>query len=420
MNHLLLSNGLSVLLHQMPNTHSITLGLYVRCGSAYEEECIAGITHLLEHLHFRKLGFFSQDELYYKMECMGSSLRATTYRNFLKFTMKIIPEKFAECIIIFKNLIETIEWGNDEFQKEKQVVINQIFEKGNYISIEKEVQKLVFKDHPLSRDIMGEWENVERLTEADVTEYKKKMFTSENILVCITGNVNEMNYINMLKDLQTAFISKSTMVRKINSPECFHNRKPDILFKEIQDSNPLEVNISFDITYDKKTKDLLTILNCILGEGVGSRLQKSIREERCYSSDIFSYIEWYENFAVLHVRFLVEKRVFYDCFNQIITILKEMKCSIVKRDLDVTLPFYTTNQIFNEDDTEEMNFQLAYNEFVLGMEYRSVKLDNSESTILCLQKLAKNVFIANNMSVVLVGNTKTITKKSITQIISNL
>lgn len=81
-----LDNGLTVLFHQMPNTHSVTVGLYVKAGCLYENEHHIGITHLLEHLHFRKLGVLSQKELYYKMECIGSTLRAATYRDFLKFT----------------------------------------------------------------------------------------------------------------------------------------------------------------------------------------------------------------------------------------------------------------------------------------------------------------------------------------------
>ena len=404
----------------MPNTHSVTVGLYVKAGSGYEEENFAGMTHLLEHLHFRKLGVSSQRELYYKMECMGSSLRAATYRDFLKFTMKITPDKLEECIIIFKNIIETDEWTEDEYEKEKHVVINQILEKGNYVSVEKEVQNVVFKNHPLSRKIMGEVETIEQLSGTDVAEYKKKMFTTGNLLLCITGNISDSNYVTMLKTLENVKINKKDIARKIDCPKCFHKRKPDVLFKAVQDDNPLDVNVAFDITYDENTKDLLTILNCVLGEGVGSRLQKSIREEKCYSSDVYSYIEWYQNFAVLHIRFSVVRNAFLDCFREIIAILEEMKSGITEQDLDVTLPFYTTNRVFNEDDTEEMNFQLAYNEFVLGMEYRSVGLENNVSTIFSLQELAKNIFTTNNMSVVLVGNTKSMTKKSVLQSVSPL
>lgn len=420
MKYLILDNGLGVLFHSMPNTHSITLGLYVRAGQAYNDENHIGITHLLEHMHFRRLGKMSQDELYYKMESIGSSLRAVTYRDFLKFTMKITPDRLAGAIEIFQNLFKADEWTDDEFMKEKQVVMNQIKSKGNYLSLEQETRKVIFRDHSLLHDIMGSIEDVELIDKEDLREYKNKIFNSLNILFCITGNVSDSDCQNMINKLQLSTISRTVEKKKIDCPKYFHRRRPDIGFVSVQDENFLEVNISFDITYNKESKDLLTILNCILGEGVGSRLQKNIREEKGYTSDIASYIEWYQDFAVLHVNFSVEKQNFLVCFEEIIKIIKQLQENITKRDLDVSLPFYTTNQIFYEDDTEEMNFQLAYNRLVLNMNYQVPNLQNNGSTILKLQGLAKEIFVKKNICVVVVGNTRGITKKSLVQIIDNL
>ncbi|MEE1196060.1 MAG: insulinase family protein [Lachnospiraceae bacterium] len=176
MKYLTLGNGLSVLFHQMQNTHSVTVGLYVKAGSGYETSEYNGITHLLEHLHFRKLGKYSQEELYYKMESMGSTLRAATYCNFLKFTMKVVPEKIEECIDIFQELIVTKEWMDEEIKQEKQVVINQILEKGNYITIDREVRKNIFKDHGLANEIMGNIQTVNNIRKTDLEKYKKEMF----------------------------------------------------------------------------------------------------------------------------------------------------------------------------------------------------------------------------------------------------
>lgn len=415
-----LNNGLKVLVYPMLNTHSVTIGLYIKAGCGYEKGRFVGATHLLEHLHFRKCGSFSQEELYYRMERIGSTLRAVTYRDFLQFTMKVIPRKTEECIEIFKNIIEGNNWTDEEFEKEKQVVLNQILEKGTYITLDKEMRKLVFKNHSLNSEIMGDIITIESLRKSDIQEYKKELFSKQNMLFCVTGNIKEMDYKNMLEELQRISIGQNDKEKRIQCPSIFQHRKPDILLKHVQDDNPLEVNISFDIKYDDESRDLLMILNCILGEGVGSRLQKTIREEKCYSSNIASYIEWYQKFAVLHINFSVEKGALLSCLQDIVMILKKMKKEIVKRDLDVTLPFYTTNHVFCEDDTEEMNFQLAYNKLILGMEYRSVALKNDDKTILSLQRLAENIFAKNNMSLVLVGNMEEVTKKDIMQIIDKI
>lgn len=421
-----LNNGLRVLIYPMLNTHSVTMGLYVRAGSAYEKGKFVGATHFLEHLHFRKCGEFSQDELYYKMECIGSTLRGVTYRDLLQFTMKVHPDKIEECMEIFENIIASDNWTDEEFEKEKKVVLNQIYEKGDYITLDKEMRKVVFKNYALQNEIMGDAETIEALNKFDMQEYKKKLFSASNMLFCITGNIKEADCKKMLEKLEVLSVSQDEEEREISCPAIFQHRKPDIIFKNVQDDNPLEVNISFDITYDEDIKafhnfkDYLTIFNCVFGEGVGSRLQRIIREEKGYSADISSYIEWEQKFAVLHIEFSVEKKDLINCLEEIVMTINKMKNEISRKDLDVTLPFYTTNYAFYEDDTAEMNYQLAYNKLVLGQDFRSFELENNDETIMSLQRLAEKIFVENNMAVVVLGNTQRITKKSIKQIIDKL
>ena len=99
------------------------------------------------------------------------------------------------------------------------------------------------------------------------------------------------------------------------------------------------------------------------------------------------------------------------CIRDVIEVLKNMKYSVEKKDLDVSLPFYTANRAFYEDDTEEMNFQIAYHKFVLDAQFGEFKIENSEATISLLKQFAGTIFAKENMCVVIVGNTKGITKK---------
>lgn len=195
-----LKNGLRILYYPMKNTHSVTFGLYVKAGLAYNNEKKTGITHFLEHLHFRRLGDISQNELYYRMECLGSTLRAATYKDFLKFSMKIIPENLKQVLDIFVHIIHAMEWTNEEFEKEKQVVINQILEKGDYLTLQQEVNKVIFKDHMLSENIMGSVDSVNSISIEDIKKYKKECFKTSNILFCITGNVKKDDF-DIVKDV---------------------------------------------------------------------------------------------------------------------------------------------------------------------------------------------------------------------------
>ena len=415
-----LKNGLNILYYPMENTHSVTFGLYVKAGLGYNDEKKQGITHFLEHLHFRRLGDISQNELYYKMECMGSTLRASTYKDFLKFSMKIIPEYLEQILEIFVHIINAMEWTDEEFEREKQVVINQILERGDYLTLGQEVNKVVFKDHVLSENIMGSIDSVKSISIDDIKEYKKECFKAPNILVCITGNVKKDDFDIAKNVLQNLSLECNQNKKIIQVPKRFFHRKPDITFALVKDDNPLEIDLSFDLMCEKIPKEYVTILNCILGEGVGSRLQKCIREEKGYTSDVASYIEWYKGFGVLHITFSLEKKLLLPCLRDVIGILNEMKREISKHDLDVSLPFYITNSIFYEDDTEEKNFQLGYNAFILECEENYQHLCDEQESIIRLQECAKTIFVTQNASCVILGNTYDVTKKSIRTILGEL
>lgn len=102
-----LKNGLEVWVSRLPNTHSVTVDLFVRSGVAYETSDKLGITHLLEHLIFRELQGFSQRELYFFMESLGTTLKAVTYRDFLRFYLKVLPENAVNVTKIFKSILQT-------------------------------------------------------------------------------------------------------------------------------------------------------------------------------------------------------------------------------------------------------------------------------------------------------------------------
>lgn len=415
-----LRNNLKILSYPMQNTHSITVGLCVKAGSAYEDTSMKGATHLLEHLHFRRCGNFSQNELYFQMERMGSTLKATTYRDFTYFSMKTIPCRLYDCIEIFENLLVGSNWSDNEFDLEKQVVLNQILSEGSFSTIERLMRKVVFKKTSLEDDIMGSLESVSSLQKHKIESYKKQAFSSERVLFCLCGNYAQPDFENILKRLEKLPLEQGKKTKELMYPSNFQNRQPDVLLKKIQEDNFLEVDISFDAKYNETERDLLTVLNCILGEGVGSRLQKNIREEKCYSTDIHSYVEWYSHMAILHIRFSVEKRFLFECLLEIINELNRLKKDLTKADLDVSIPFYKDNHVYYEDDSEEMNFQLSYHSLILETEFAPIALENNQETVLKLQQYAQTLFKSCCASLVLLGNTNNIRKNLIVDLLSKL
>ena len=131
---------------------------------------------MLEHMYFRKLGDLAQADLYYKMESVGSTLIVLTYRDFIKFTMKVAPVYLKTCWGIMENFFKITEWSDDEFVYEKRVVLNQICDRNEYIFIDDEARKLAFSGHPYSRNIMGDYISIQNITLKNLKKMQKKHF----------------------------------------------------------------------------------------------------------------------------------------------------------------------------------------------------------------------------------------------------
>ena len=101
-------------------------------------------------------------------------------------------------------------------------------------------------------------------------------------------------------------------------------------------------------------------------------------------------------------------------------ILNDVKDNITKRDLDISLPFYTVNQIFDEDDTEKMNFKLAYESFILNRKTENYNMKNDNETRTRLQKEAQILFRNQNISAVFMGKINEFSKKNVWKILKRL
>lgn len=400
----------------MPNTHSITVGLYIRAGSKYESFEENGITHFLEHLHFRRLGDLSQQDLYYNMESIGGTLRAQTGRDYLKFSMKILPKHLFACLQIFKRIVTADNWTESDLKLEKSVVINQIDQ--HYYTNESLAHDLIFKNSSLSYEIMGSVENVESFGLKKIKSFKRRIFNNENMLLCVTGNIDESSKNLIKSTFEDLNINCGMKLYNNCIPGHYFKRKPDIVF-DYADWDMLDVHLAFDVS-SSVSEEKINLLNCITGEGVGSRLQGVLREKLGYTADISSYTEVYEECSVIHIVYTVNKKHFTDSLKALTDTLNKMKHNICEKDICVSLPFYSDNLAFVLDDTEQMNHIIGYYRFVINKEFNSIKCGDVTELCETLMTYAKNIFTPKNTCIAVTGNCRGITKKTVSNILNNL
>lgn len=413
-----LSNGLTFICYPIEHAQSVEIGLYIKAGSRYESESDNGITHLLEHMHFRQLGYMSQEQIYMDAECMGSTLRGTTYKDMLHFYMKVRPKYLDKAVLFFENVLTTYNWSEIQFESEKKIVLNEIREKEDKLFFQTITDKAIWTKHSLSQQILGNVDNVENISLEKLVEYKEQIFCRDNIALVITGAMEQGKIKAIIKSFEAILLydRKAKLIDRV--VEIQFKRKPNIILGNFSSWSLLDVQLSFDINLEAIKENELLFLNSIIGGGDGSLLQKEIREKLGLVYEIYSEAEIYNGAAVVSIMFSIDKKNLHISLKKIAEVLKNLKTNISQTDVDSNIVFFTDNLWYWTEDSHELNFQLGC-DFVKGKKLLTIEErieENNKLNYSRMREIADFIFRAENMSLIIMGSTYDITKKSLREI----
>ncbi len=409
-----LSNGLTFISYPIQHAKSVEMGLYIKAGSRYETKSNNGITHLLEHIHFRQLGDMSQEVIYQETECMGSSLRGTTYKDMVNFHMKVRPKYLEKSLLFFEKILTTFNWTNEQLESEKKIVFNEIYEKEDEQELQLISDETIWQEHSLSQPILGDEQTIKRISLEELVNYKKEIFCKENMVFVITGAIKDDDIKSITKQFGRIPIAdnKRTFIDK-NVVEKQFQRTPNIVMKKYSSWSLLDVQLSFDVNLKLVKENEILFLNSIIGGGDGSRLQKEMREKMGLVYDIYSYVEIYDDVAVLSIFFSIEKKNLQIGLQKIVDILNNLRVDIFQRDIDMNMTFFTENLWFWLEDSYELNYQLGC-DFVKGKEILTIEeriKENEKIEYYRLREVSNVIFKNKNISLIVMGDTKGLSKK---------
>lgn len=397
-----LSNGTVLNILPINNAYSISIGLYVLGGPLYENMLNNGATHLLEHIHFRSYGFNNRTNiLYQEFDCMGSTLRGTTYKNFMTLSFKIRPSFIYNGINALKKLISTDTWDISSFTSEKSVVLNQILERQSYFLIENALNDLIWKGSAMVKPIMGTKKTVSRLQLTDIECFKQRLFSKNNMSIVMTGALTN-------NDIKCAIDALSSI--QIHSSDIRH-KSPSFAIHNISIThnswNICEVGIAFKYDYKNATRHNAQLLQSIIGGGCSSELYSLLVDEKQLAVDVYSDIEFYKSNGIIKIFFSAERHKLLEVFKEIAETLADIKKRITELQLKRNKVFFTDNLNYWYEDPTEINFQIGFNSFVNEVDNFSLlsELEQFEQVnTYSLGEAARNIFKKDNMYTAVAGD----------------
>lgn len=382
-----LSNGIQTIIEPIPHVRSVAMGIYVQCGSAYEDQENNGISHMIEHMLFKGTANHTAKELAIKTTLLGDDVNAFTSKELTCYYAKVIDEKLPELIELFGDMFCNSLFAEEDLMREKSVIYDEIdmYEDSPEDLVQEQFQRVVWKDHPLGYIISGTKENVERITGADLREYYKKNYTGDRILISIAGNVTVGTVKEMLeKQFHCIPASHSQTIRTFHVPEY---RPAKQSFSKETEQVHLCVGLP-GVSYRSEHYYTLSILNSIFGGSSCSRLFQQIREDKGLCYTIFSYLSCYLGTGTFQIYSAMGEEDVEEVYSGIYRIFKELKSAkVTSEEIGQTMAQIRSELILAQENTNSRMDQNARNMLYHG------RMITMEETIAQYEKVSREAIM---------------------------
>jgi predicted Zn-dependent peptidase len=408
-----LSNGITVIMEDMPYLRSAAFGVWVRAGSRNENATNNGIAHVIEHMLFKGTNHRDAKQIADEMAKIGGNVNAFTGKECTCYYATTLSEHLPIAIDIIADMLNNSLFEEKELKKEKRVILEEIdmYDDSPEDLVHEMIQMKIWKDHPLGYQISGTKKIVRAMSREQILEFMDTYYIGENMIISVAGQFDE---IKTMKRLEEEFGS----IKAASEKSGYDAGKPDyhrVTYKKEKDIEQLHLNIAFDcISYLSEKQYIFSVLNSILGGSINSRLFLQIRDKSGLTYSIYSYGSSYRDTGLFQIYAAMNPSQTSAVVKKIYKIITDIrKKGITMDELQMTKEQLKTEIILgNESAKSRMNANgksmlyrgriISAEELVEGID--TVTLEEVKDFADCYLDLSK-------CSVSLVGNIKDVDKK---------
>ena len=290
-----LSNGLKLVLLPCA-AESIAFGLFVASGSRHESDREAGISHFIEHMLFKGTPTRRPVDIVRAIEGRGGNFNACTSEESTIFYAHLPREYLADAIAIMSDMYLNATIPEDEFNREKQVVIEEIkmyADDPDSVAMEN-LQRIQFPNDPLGRPIAGSEKTLLPMKAEDLRRYIARHYRTSNTYAVVVGSFDP----DRATDLAEAALGAKRRQKDFARPQIDLSTLPEresVVMREELFQAQLAIGYREPFAHTMKDVFASTVLNGILGQGMASRLFQEVREKRGLSYDIISRVHHFSD-----------------------------------------------------------------------------------------------------------------------------
>lgn len=289
----ILDNGLEYILYQDNSLPLVSVNIWYRVGSAYEQKGKTGLAHLFEHMMFQGSENVPKEMHFKFIQEAGGTLNGSTSRDRTNYFEKL-PSNNLELAL----WLESDRMGyflpaltQEKLNNQKDVVKNERLE--NYdnqpygLAWEILNKNLYPEAHPYSWITIGHIKDIESYTLKDVQSFYQRYYSPKNATIVVAGDIKREATVELINkyfgEIKPFKIAASPKISSFElNQNTFIKHEDNVQLERIYLTWPSELN------FGKDDAPLETLAD-ILSGSKNSRLHKKLVFDLQVSQDIASF-----------------------------------------------------------------------------------------------------------------------------------
>ena len=281
-----LDNGLRLATERLPDSKSVSFGIWIESGSRNETPAQEGMAHLWEHLAFKGTKSRSALDIAKALDLFGGQSNAFTSREHTCFHARVVDRHLPEALEILAELALAPTPSGDDLAKEKDVVLQEIamVEDDPEDSLMESFWQDTWPGGSEAHSILGRPETVRGFTLEQLDAWRAEHYRPQSMLVAAAGGIDHEAFHELAARLF------GTLPRGAAPEAPAAGRFVPVRSLKERDCEQSHVTLSFEaMGATDERRFALGVLNAILGGNMSSRLFQEIRERRGLAYTVYSF-----------------------------------------------------------------------------------------------------------------------------------
>ena len=322
-NEYTLPNGLRII-HEPTLSKVSYCGFAIDAGTRDEAENEQGMAHFVEHLIFKGTEKRKAWHILNRMENVGGDLNAYTNKEETVVYAAFLTEHLERTLELLGDIVFHSTFPQHEIEKETEVIIDEIqsYEDNPSELIFDDFEDMIFRNHPLGRNILGKPDLLRSFRTEDVLSFTRRFYQPGNMVFFVQGQYDFKKIVRLaekhLADVPAVTVDNQRVPPPLYVPERL------VVPKDTHQAHVMIGSRGYNAYDDKRTA--LYLLNNILGgPGMNSKLNVSLRERRGLVYNVESNLTSYTDTGAFCIYFGTDIEDMDTCLKLTYKELKRMR-----------------------------------------------------------------------------------------------